>query len=736
MRQCLTILFVVFIRTIFAQTNTDTAKTDTKTLIKSYLLDSVSVVSNKIIADINRLEPVQGTYIFSGKKNEVIELTQKDVALTEKYARQIYAKIPGIFVYDMDGTGNQVNISTRGLDAHRGWEFNIRKDGIVTNSDMYGYPASHYNIPMEAVERIELVRGTGSLQYGAQFGGMLNYVSKQPDSTSKKLSVESINTVGSYGLVSTFDGISGKIGKFRYSAWINEKWITGYRKNNDAKYDAEGITVFYDVTQKLHLKFEWTHSNYVIHLAGQLTDSMFNADPRMSTRSRNYYNPNIHVPSITADLKVSKNVLLYLSTSAVIGARNSVIYDRAANIPDTIVPTTFQYNNRQVDIDHFNSYTSELRTKYTYKMRKQSGTLIGGIQYMNNNLHRQQLGKGTTGADFDLTLVTPGFARDLHYKTSNVALFVENHFVLAKKFSISAGARVEIGKTNMTGTTTYYSDNLLPNTIKHKFPLFGISVQYDITNDINVYAGWSQAYRPVIFKDIIPASIYEVADKNLKDAYGYNAELGFRGKWNFLKWDVTGFYLNYKNRLGTLAQTDTSGNLIIFRTNIGNSYTAGLELFVQGDVTFGKSGSFSIFTSTSFMDARYRNATVKSGNKNVSVDGNKVESVPSWISRNGFTIKYSVVSFSALYSYTSKSFADALNTIKPSANGATGLVPSYHVLDLNIATRLFKEKIKLQLNFNNVLNEHYFTKRPQFYPGPGIWPSDGRTFSGTISIKI
>lgn len=45
--------------------------------------------------------------------------------------------------------------------------------GFFTNSDMYGYPASHFGLPMEAVERIELVRGTGALQYGAQFGGML-----------------------------------------------------------------------------------------------------------------------------------------------------------------------------------------------------------------------------------------------------------------------------------------------------------------------------------------------------------------------------------------------------------------------------------------------------------------------------------------------------------------------------------------------------------------------------------
>lgn len=135
------------------------------------------------------------------------------------------------------------------------------------------------------------------------------------------------------------------------------------------------------------------------------------------------------------------------------------------------------------------------------------------------------------------------------------------------------------------------------------------------------------------------------------------------------------------------------------------------------------------------MDARYENATIRSGNSNINVEGNKVESVPTWISRNGFTFRYSQLSFTALYSYTSSSFADALNTVIPSASGASGLVPSYQLLDLNLAIKL-TDKIKLQLNANNVLDAHYFTKRPQFYPGPGIWPSDGRTFSGTVSIKI
>lgn len=291
------ILITVVWTNSFGQ-NSDTLKTQT--------LDEVKVEALRINQDIQRLEPIKGTYIYSGKKTEVIDLSQKNVALTEKYGRQIFSKVPGVFVYDMDGTGNQINISTRGLDPHRGWEFNIRKDGILTNSDMYGYPASHYNIPMEAVERIEIVRGTGSLQYGAQFGGRLNYVSKQPD-TTKQLTFESINTIGSYGLVSTYNGASGKIGKFRYSTWINKKWITGYRDNSDSQYDAEAFSLFYDPKQNLHFKFEWTHSNYIVHLAGPLTDQMFLSNPKMSTRSRNYYNPNIHVPSITMDWNISAN---------------------------------------------------------------------------------------------------------------------------------------------------------------------------------------------------------------------------------------------------------------------------------------------------------------------------------------------------------------------------------------------------------------------------------------------
>ncbi|RYD88973.1 MAG: TonB-dependent receptor, partial [Sphingobacteriales bacterium] len=113
------------------------------------------------------LPDVQGTYLLGGKRTEVVRLGEIDANIAEKNARQVFARLPGLFVYDMDGTGNQMNVATRGLDPHRSWEYNIRQNGVLTNSDMYGYPASHFSPPMESIERVELVRGTASLQYGA-----------------------------------------------------------------------------------------------------------------------------------------------------------------------------------------------------------------------------------------------------------------------------------------------------------------------------------------------------------------------------------------------------------------------------------------------------------------------------------------------------------------------------------------------------------------------------------------
>nr|WP_295932394.1 TonB-dependent receptor [uncultured Dyadobacter sp.] len=732
-----TIILSSLFRIACAQTDKPEKKKDYD---KVFDLNEVTVGERRNTIHTERLPDVHNTYITAGKKSEVIQIDGVNGNIAEKTGRQIFAKTPGVFVYDMDGSGNQINISTRGLDPHRSWEYNIRQNGVITNSDMYGYPASHYSPAMESVQRVELVRGTSSLQYGAQFGGMINYVTKTPD-TTRAFTFETINSAGSFGLFSSYNAIGGKVGKLTYSAYYQKRHSDGYRKNAKSDAQSQYVSLTYEFSKSLRVKAELGRSEYVYQIPGPLTDAMFREDPRQSTRSRNYFNPDIYVPSIVIDWKINPSTQLKLTTSGVYGARNSVLFDAFANVPDTISRVTNAYRARQVDIDNFKSLTSELRLMHQYDIAGFRNVVSGGIQYMHNKLRRRQQGKGTTGSDFDLSVTDPQFGRDMYMATENIALFVENLIFITPRLSVSPGVRVEKGSTDMTGSVSYYDPRNLPNTIKHSFPLFGISSQYRLGRNSRAYAGFSQAYRPVVFKDIIPASVLERVDKNLKDAYGYNLEAGVSGNINdLLKYDVGLFQVMINHRMGTISMKDENGTAYLYRTITGDSRTRGVEAYLEYTAFRQYNGAvpqteLSFFTSTSYFDAKYVRGTAVQNNENKSVAGNRVEGVPTWISRNGVQFQYKKLSVTAQYSYVSSNFANPLNTVEPSANGTIGKVPGYGLLDLN-ATLHIGQNYKLRFGVNNITDKQYFTKRPTMYPGAGVWSSDGRSLGVSFGIRI
>src|SRR5690606_11534675 len=98
--------------------------------LKMKNLEGVTITTYRQEQTLKQLPEVNETYIIGGRKSEVINVQDLPANLSEKTGRQIFAKIPGAFIYDMDGSGNQVNLATRGLDPHRSWEFNIRQNGV------------------------------------------------------------------------------------------------------------------------------------------------------------------------------------------------------------------------------------------------------------------------------------------------------------------------------------------------------------------------------------------------------------------------------------------------------------------------------------------------------------------------------------------------------------------------------------------------------------------------------
>ena len=106
-------------------------------------------------------------------------------------------------IWESDGSGIQIGLGGRGLNPSRNVNFNTRQNGYDISADALGYPESYYTPPSEAVEEIQMIRGAASLQFGPQFGGLINYKLKK-GIKDKKAEVIARHTVGSFGLNNSF----------------------------------------------------------------------------------------------------------------------------------------------------------------------------------------------------------------------------------------------------------------------------------------------------------------------------------------------------------------------------------------------------------------------------------------------------------------------------------------------------------------------------------------------------
>jgi Fe(3+) dicitrate transport protein len=415
-------------------------------------------------------------------------------------------------------------------------------------------------------------------------------------------------------------------------------------------------------------------------------------------------------------------------------------------IGDTIQATTLQYGNRRVDIDQYRNQGIEARILHSYTIGKATHSFSTGLRIYRGNTFRFQNGRGDTGIDFNLSTES-SYPTDLDFRTINTAFFAENVFRLGKKLLLIPGFRIENirnvadGSVSMNGGT----EQKVANQNKtRRFILPGIGAEYHIGNT-EIYANYSQAYRPVLFSDLTANPITDEIDQNLKDARGYNIDLGYRGRIkDYLFFDVSGFWLQYNNRVGLIAQQRIDGSFYNLRTNVGNSVSRGAEILVELSLlkalsTDKRYGNLTLFSSLAFIDARYNNLRVISRQGNSLITSNlknkQVENAPRQILRNGITYSKTKWKATLQHSYVSSAFSDANNTSTTVATGINGLIPSYQLVDIS-GSFDFNASLFIRAGINNLLNEKYFTRRAGGYPGPGLMTAEPRNLFLTIGVKL
>jgi len=706
--------------------------------VKVISLQEVEIKENNFSSEIDRMPDMKENVIYAGKKTEVIQLDKINADLSTNNTRQVFAKVPGISIWENDGSGIQAGIAARGLSPNRSWEFNVRQNGYDISSEVFGYPETYYTPPMEALRKIEVIRGSASLQYGPQFGGVINYQIKKGN-PNKPLSFETQQTVGSYGLFNTYNAIGGTYKKLSYYGFLHHRAAEGWRKNSEYTIYTGYFSATYQLTKKIKIEGEYTNMNYKSQQPGGLTDAQFADNHRQSFRERNWFSAPFSVASLTIKYDISQSVNLQIKSFATIAERNSVGFTKSITTKDTINPTSLQYNPRQVDRDNYKNYGTELRLSVKYKFFGKENIFAGGLRAYSGNTKRNQLGTGTTGNDFDLTLTNMQYGRSLEFETTNYAAFAENIFQIGKRLKIVPGIRFDYIENKMEGyINTTQAGTLNPNKKTRQIILYGIGSELMITEKTNLYGNYSLAYRPVTFSELTPSATTEIIDPNLKDASGFNADFGYRGSVkNYLNFDVGLFYLQYDNRIGTLTQNGSP-----FKTNIGNSVSKGIESYIEINpikifTDNFKFGSISFFASNSFIDAIYvkwNNAAI-ANDPSKSIENKRVENAPQQIHRFGAT--YYIKGFSVTFQSSSVGdvFTDAANTETPNSTGTIGKLSGYQVMDASFSYK-FLERYNVKAGVNNLADTKYATRRAGGYPGPGIMPGNGRTVFASIGAAF
>ena len=693
------------------------------------------------VFELKRLKDVEGTTINAGRKTEVVLVEQSMANLASNNSRQIYSQVSGLNIYENDDAGIQLHIGGRGLDPNRTSNFNTRQNGYDISPDVLGYPESYYTPPAEALKEIQIIRGASSLQYGTQFGGLINFIIKSPNPT-KSLELISRNTIGSNNLFTNFTSLSGTKGKFSYYTFFNFKKGDGFRNNSEFNSKNMFLYLGYQLTDKTSISTEFTHLNYLAQQAGGLSDDMFSKDPLQSNRSRNWFGLDWFLYNLKLKSKLGDQTNFSFSFFGLNAKRNSLGY--RSNRVSQIDPMT----ERDFISGSFNNFGAEARllTKYTF-LNLNSTFLVGSKFYKSNNSGEQGPGSSKSNANFSYAYSEyPNYSNQSKYTYPNLnySVFTENIFYLNDKISLTPGIRFEFIQTESDGFYKKINVDAAGNVIlnesitdqeirKRSFALFGVGASYKPFTAIEVYFNASENYRSVTFADI---SIFNPAysiSPNISDESGSTIDLGVRGDISqLISYDINVFNLNYNDRIGFIQKADAFGRVKSERGNVGDAAIYGIESLLDVDLrrVFLMPDSFSLntFINTSLITSEYTASQVP------GIRGKKIEFVPEKNLKTGVRFGYNNLMLNFQYTYLSSQFTDASNATVGNLSGVVGEIPAYSVIDFSLSYSY--KKFKGECGINNLQDNHYFTRRATGYPGPGIIPSAPRTVYFTVQIKL
>lgn len=676
------------------------------------------VVVKGILPD--RLESVPGSYFLVDEK-----------ALQERQpfsVQEALSNVPGVHVVGENSFGLGVNIGVRGLDPRRTARTLLMEDGMPLFLAPYGDPAAHYTTPLERVQRIEVVKGSGQILYGPQtVGGMINFVTR-PVPTDGQVHGNVTATLGNNDFTSLYGNIGA--GDERGGLMIDalHKKGDGIRDNHDfeiQEYTAKGQLNLSDRHTLIAKASYFRESSHVSETGLGLVE--YHEDKYQAPTGKNDVFEHErttfqlqHLFQINQQLKLSTQAYYAKSERASFrqindpgGLGGRSVMDRCTGLGVATEANAEQCGGRWRPRE-YEYWGIEPRLDLQHSLFGVESNAVLGFRYHREDIQRNQFRGGDPRIQSQAYAEAFGDHREkIHSDVEAKSYYAQNTFYVGD-WTFTPGLRIEDLRirTNILRAEGAVQNNPESKDTNHQSKVLpGFGLTWNGIEKTTLFAGVHKGFAPPRpDRDIsAPGGANTAVVVNTKPEESTNWELGARS--NYIKgvtFETTLFHTIFDD---IVVAGPTSGSFI----NGGQSQQTGVEL--AGRINFGQ-----IYGSAHniYLSGFYTNLiTAKFKKTNAAADvfsGDRLPYAPKHLASLSLGYEHPV-GFDARIGvdYVSEQQEDVSYRVGRSEedvlSGRTGRIPSYALLNASLNYRPVGSRVAYFVSAYNLADKEYLTSR-------------------------
>jgi len=564
-------------------------------------------------------------------------------------------------------------------------------------------------IPIEAIDKIEIIRGPNSALYGKNaFLGVINIITKKGENLSSNSVSHFIGLTNqniSYGL-NTIVGGAKKDFDFLFAssyAQLNQSNLTPHNIPGQNIYSSDAVSKKNESAPlSVYIKMNYDSDNW-----GKFTFDMANQNINSHAEFADWgaltQNNRINLFNAFERLQYSKKLFDKLSADFSFAHSfgqplNNEIFDND-NDPTEWIEREIKYNS--YDLNGNFSYFFDDRNNFSL-----------GVDF-TSDIHEHQ--KFYTVNNSGIRSLNPG-GTDGKNNFNNLGVFFQMIFNPAKLFNLSY-----LKELTITSGYRYDMHNIYGNVLTYRFA--GV---YHINEDLSTKLMYGTSFNAPsstqLYTNYITPGGF-VGNPDLKPEKAKTLEWALMGKLTEkINFSTNVFYTDIEDKIEYLSPQGQVSN--ITAGNISNIYSGGVEAEIN----------LTQRNNTGYLNYSYQKSILEKRDPILKTIKVNTALYPSHILKFGHTLHipeyYVNVNLEARY-VSSRIASDQNNFIYDPINYATNryALDPYYVIDLMISSTDLKiiknSKSRIILKVENLLNHKYY------YPGFKNYdiPALGRSFS-------